>query len=138
MKIPTIAACLVLTGCAAATRTGEPASQTGEPASQTGEPASQTGERASRTGAAVSSTVPEAAEATEITAQLEVDAFRREEEAVVCKREAPVGSRIPITRCYPRTTALNDQQQHELEEMRRQRQLLLEQQRMQSAMGARP
>ena len=120
MRLLTITACLVLTGCAT----------------------SGTDESVSPAAASAPSAAPHAADAAptagteqttgtaQMTAQLEVDAFRREEEAVVCKREAPVGSRIPITRCYPRTWSLDEHDRQELDEFRRQRQLLLEQQRM--------
>lgn len=116
MRSLAIAACFVLAGCAA-TRIGEPEPQ----------------------GVASPSAAPPTDDAAEITAQLDVDAYRREEETVVCKREAPVGSRIPITRCYPtgRSAALDERERQELDEMRRQRQVLLEQQRIQSAMGVR-
>jgi hypothetical protein len=118
-----IAACILLTGC---TASGHGALAASSPASQTA--------------------APFAADEAEIHVmkQLDISASAREEEGVVCRREAPLGSRIPVTRCYPakpvetaESVALDEQQRQDLEEMRRQRQLLLEQQRMQSELGGR-
>lgn len=129
MRILTIATWILLTGCAA--------SQTSAPL-----PASSASQPASSATSATASAAD--ASATRLTAQLEVDASSREQEAVVCRREAPVGSRIPILRCDPsrsagtaESVALDEQRRQDIEETRRQRQLLLEQQRMQSAMGGR-
>ena len=130
MRTIAIAACILLTGCAAFRTGALPASS----------PASETAT------ATPSPAAPLAADEAEIhvTRELDLSAYAREEEGVVCRREAPTGSRIPVTRCYPanpvetaESVARDEQQQHDLEEMRRQRQLLLEQQRMQSALDGR-
>ena len=68
----------------------------------------------------------------EISGEFEIRAFAEGEETVVCRREAPLGSRISIERCYPaepeHNAALDQLQRQALEEMRR-RQMLQEQQR---------
>ena len=126
MRILPIAACILLTSCAVS-RTGAP-------------PASQTA------SATPSPAAPLAADEAEIhvTRQIDISASAREED-VVCRREAPLGSRISVTRCYPanpvetaESVALDEQQRQDLEEMRRQRTLLLEQQRMQGLGGPQP
>lgn len=128
VKIIIIAACILAAGCTAS-RTGVlPASS----------PASQT---APTTPAAAPLAASAAAE-IRVAGQVDLSTSARAEESMVCVREAPVGSRIPITRCYPanpaetaESIAVAEQQRQDLEEARRQRQLLLEQQRMQSARG---
>jgi hypothetical protein len=125
MRVRTIAiaACILVAGCAASRTGALPASQT---------------------ASATPSAAPLAADEAEIhvTSVLDISASARQEEEVVCRREAPTGSRIPVTRCYAanpvetaESMALDEQLRHDLEETRRQRQLLLEQQRMQSALG---
>lgn len=130
MRTIVIAACVLVTGCAASRPGALPASSP-----------------ASKTTSATPSAAPLAGGEAEIqvTSVLDINVSVRQEEGVVCRREAPTGSRIPVTRCVPanpvetaESVALDEQRRHDLEEMRRQRQLLLEQQRMQSALGGSP
>lgn len=114
MRTMTVAACILLTGCAASGTDALPASSS---ASQTAAPVADEAE-------------------VNVTKEIDLSASAREEERVVCRREAPLGSRIPVTVCYPARTAetaesvaFDEQRRRDIEEMRRQRQLLLEQQR---------
>lgn len=110
MRTILVAACILLTGCATSGPSADSASSS-----------------ASRTA------TPLAGEAEiQVTKELDLSTLAPKEEGVVCRREAPLGSRIPVMRCDPakQSVAFDEQQRQDLEEMRRQRQLLLEQQRL--------
>jgi len=110
-----VAAGILLTGCAASGTGALPASSS---ASQAAAPLADEAE-------------------IQVAKELDLSAIAPEEQGVVCRREAPVGSRIPVMRCEPArsaatadSVAFDEQQRQDIEEMRRQRQLLLEQQRV--------